>query len=210
MDTEENSLFEKIEGRKRDHKIWITDEAIAKVPFIKYKSIPEKHYHTIQQIAKKVLSISKEQNNSNEVAIVYSLDWERLAKEGKMYLGVSLGDEHSVDPTENPTAYHLVRNSVNCVVICMHNHPNLSKLSLDDVQFFLRRESVKMLAAVTNLGSISYIVKPDNFDWDAAISVYNEAVSIYKLKPNDLKTAQKAADYFLNNCKKANIIYDDR
>ena len=28
-------------AKKRDHKIMITDEAIEKVPFVKYKKIPE-------------------------------------------------------------------------------------------------------------------------------------------------------------------------
>lgn len=104
----------------------------------------------------------------------------------------------------------MVKHSLRCVVVCMHNHPNLSKLSLDDIKFFLRNESVKLLAVVTNLGSISYIVKPDNFDWNVAVDIYNESVSIHNLKPNDLKQAQNAADFFLRRCKKANIIYDDR
>lgn len=61
-------------GNKRDHKIMITDEAIDKVPFIEYKEIPEDEYPIIQMLAKKVLQLSKNENNSNEVAITYSMD----------------------------------------------------------------------------------------------------------------------------------------
>lgn len=49
----------------------ITDEAIKKVPRIAYKNIPESEYNTIQELAKNVLQISKDENNSNEVAITY-------------------------------------------------------------------------------------------------------------------------------------------
>jgi len=89
----------------------------------------------------------------------------------------------------------------------VHNHPNLSKISLDDLKFFLRNESVKMLAAVTNLGSIFYIVKTEKFDWDKAAELLNEAISMHNINPGNIKNAQDAANYFLNNCYKANIIY---
>lgn len=61
-------------AKKRDHKIMITDEAIRKVPRIKYKNIPENEYDTIQELARNVLRISKNENNSNEVAITYEMN----------------------------------------------------------------------------------------------------------------------------------------
>ncbi|MCI9370563.1 MAG: hypothetical protein HFH65_09645 [Lachnospiraceae bacterium] len=68
-------------AKKRDHKIIITDEAIAKVPYIRYQEIPEKEYSILQGFAKEILIISKEQNNSNEVALTYSLESEDLLGE---------------------------------------------------------------------------------------------------------------------------------
>lgn len=56
-------------SKKRDHKIIITDKAIEKVPFIRYKEIPEEEYPIIQMFAKKALQLSKDENESNEVAI---------------------------------------------------------------------------------------------------------------------------------------------
>ena len=52
-------------AKKRDRKIMITNEAIRKVPRIKYKNIPESEYNTIQELARNVLRISKNENNSN-------------------------------------------------------------------------------------------------------------------------------------------------
>lgn len=207
MSVEELQLADLSMARKRADKVFITDIAIDKVPYVRYKCIPEKEYETLQNIAKDVLRISKERNDSNEVAIVYSLESQRLIAEGRAFMGVSMGDEYSVDPTESPNAYHLVHGSIDCVVLCFHNHPNLSKLSLDDIKFFLRNESVRLLAAVTNLGAISYVVKTEHFDWDVARDVFNEAVS-KQHEAKNLKGLQEAAEYFLKNCHKANIVYE--
>ncbi len=51
-------------AKKRDHKIMITDEAIEKVPYIRYKEIPEEEYPIIQMLVKKVLQLSKDENES--------------------------------------------------------------------------------------------------------------------------------------------------
>jgi hypothetical protein len=187
-------------AKKRDHKIVITDEAINKVPRIQYKDIPENEYDNIQILAKSVLKISKEENDSNEVAVTYSLKSKRLIERGERYIGVSLGGEHSVDPLSDTTAYHLVCSEEECVIIVLHNHPSLSDFSLTDVQFLLEYENVKMMVVVTNLGSISYLVKRIN---------YNEAVKKNN-DAKDLKDLQEAADYFLKNSYNVGICYDNR
>lgn len=66
-----------------------------------------------------------------------------------------------------------------------------------------------MMVVVTNLGSISYLVKASKFNRIEAINAYNEAVSIHNLGTN-LKNAQRAANHFLKECYRANIIYKDR
>lgn len=166
-------------AKKRDHKIMITDEAIEKVPLVKYKEIPESEYLMLQELAKEVLTVSKNYNDSNEVAITYSLDYRNLIAEGKEFMGVALGDEHSVDPCMNTVSYHLITASFACVVIVLHNHPSLSKFSLEDVKFFLKNETVKMMVVVTNLGNISYLVKKETFNRKKAIEIYNNAVSVH-------------------------------
>lgn len=102
-----NSLNDLKMAKKRDHKIMITDEAINKVPRVQYKEIAEEEYDNIQELAKQVLKIAKDENDSNEVAITYSLDNIKLIEKGERYIGVSLGAEHNVDPLSNSTAYHI-------------------------------------------------------------------------------------------------------
>ena len=196
-------------AKKKDHKIVITNEAIRKVPRIKYKNIPESEYNTIQELARNVLRISKNENNSNEVAITYGMYSVERIKKGEEYIGVALGSEHGVDPISNTTAYHLVSSVENCIVIVLHNHPSLSDFSLSDVQFLLRYTSVKMMVVVTNLGSISYLVKGKGYAYDKAVALFNEAVSSNNEAKN-LKGLQKAADHFLKNCYMVGIDYDNR
>lgn len=196
-------------AKKRDHKIMITDEAIKKVPRIQYKNIPESEYDTIQELARYVLQISKDENNSNEVAITYCMDSTERIQRGEEYIGVALGSEHEVDPISNTTAYHLVSSAKECIVIVLHNHPSLSDFSLSDVQFLLRYASIRMMVVVTNLGSISYLVKGKGYSYENAVALFNEAVSSNN-EAKDLKGLQKAADHFLKNCYAVGIDYANR
>lgn len=187
----------------------ITDEAINKVPHIKYKEIPETEYDNLQELARQVLKISKEENNSDEVAVTYSLESIKLIETGNRYIGIALGTEHAVDPLSDSTSYHLIRTSRECVVIVLHNHPSLSAFSLPDIHFLLRYETVKMMVVVSNLGSISYLVKNRKYDFEKAVMLLNEAVDLNN-KANKLKDLQDAAYYFLKNCYNVGINYENR
>lgn len=193
-------------AKKRDHKILVTDEAIRKVPRIKYKNIPESEYDIIQELARNVLIISKDENNSNEVAITYSMDSAKQIQKGEDYIGVALGSEHEVDPMGSTISYHLVVSAKECIVIVLHNHPSLSDFSLSDVQFLLKYVSIKMMVVITNLGSISYLAKSEKYVYEKAVALFNEAVNVNN-EVRDLKGLQKAADHFLKNCHMAGIDY---
>lgn len=134
-------------AKKRDHKIAITDEAISKVPYIRYRNIPEKEYDVIQGLAKQVLELAKEENHSNEVAITYSFDPE-LVLSGEDLVGIHFGDEHSVDPLADSQTFHLIMQSKACAVVSLHNHPSLSLISLVDIRFFLQYHSIKLLTTI--------------------------------------------------------------
>jgi hypothetical protein len=207
--SKKNNLKDLEMAKKRDHKIMITDEAIKKVPRIQYKEIPESEYNIIQELAKRVLQISKDENNSNEVAITYRMNSVKKIEKGEEYVGVALGNEHEVDPISNTTAYHLITNEEDCVVIVLHNHPSLSDFSLSDVKFLLQYASVKMMVVVTNLGGISYLVKTSKYSFNEAVELFNGAVNLNNEAKN-LKDLQNAADYFLNNCYQVGVDYDDR
>lgn len=196
-------------AKKRDHKIMITEEAIHKVPRVQYKEISEIEYDNLHELARQVLRIAKDENESNEVAVTYSLDSARLIEKGERYIGIALGAEHDVDPLSDSTSYHLIRASKECVVLVLHNHPSLSAFSLSDIQFLLRYETVKMMVVVTNLGSISYLVKNRKYDFEKAVILLNEAVDRNNQAKN-IKDLQDAADYFLKSCYNVGINYELR
>lgn len=198
-----------LESNKRDHKIEITDIAISKVPFVKYKEIPEEHYKTLQELAKAVLEYSRKRNNCNETAIVYSLDNPDETWNEDEVIAISYGDEHQVKPLGSIQSHHIWYIAKRCVLIILHNHPSLSKVSLQDVSFLFGEASVKMIVVVTNRGSINYIVKTDNYDRIKGMKLFNEATKELT-DDSTLKEIQTATDFFLNNCHKAGLIYDDQ
>ena len=143
------------------------------------------------------------------MAITYSLDSVKLIEQGERYIGIALGSEHDVDPLSDTTAYHLISSIEECVVIVLHNHPSLSDFSLTDVQFLLRYDNVKMMVVITNLGSISYLVKNKKYNLKEAIILFNESVDKNNEAEN-LKDLQNAANYFLKNSYMVGIDYDNR
>ena len=209
MDNEENVLSD-LETTKRDHKVEITDIAISKVPYVKYREIPEDQYETLQSLAKAVLKISRDENDCNEVAIAYDLDGPQKELDGEEYLAWAKGDEYSVEPMSDTETNHVIVSAKGCVVVILHNHPNLSKISLEDVMFMLRLSTVKMVVAVTNRGAIGYIVKTGDYEKNklAAYKLMEEAVERNN-RATSLKQKQDACDYFLNNCYKVGRIYED-
>ena len=209
MDNEEIKLSD-LEATKRDHKVEITDIAISKVPYIKYREIPEDQYETLQSLAKAVLKISRDENDCNEVAIAYDLDGPQKELDGEEYLAWAKGDEYSVEPMSDTETNHVIVSAKGCVVVILHNHPNLSKISLEDVMFMLRLPTIKMVVAVTNRGAIGYIVKTEDYEKNrlATYKLMEEAVERNN-RAFDLKQKQDACDYFLHNCYKVGLIYED-
>lgn len=87
----------------------------------------------MQELAKEVLRVSRDENNCNEVAIIYDLDSPELAV-------------------------------------------GLSQISLEDAFYLLIHEAIKMIVAVTNRGSISYLVKTEGYDQLESRKLLREAI----------------------------------
>ena len=103
----------------------------------------------------------------------------------------------------------MIMKSQECAVVSLHNHPTLSLVSLMDIRFFLRYHSIKLLVIVTNMGSVSYLVKSSKYEYAAAIDFVNDVITMHNIADN-IKGYQKAVQYFLSNCYKVGIIYEDR
>ena len=107
----------------------IPDEAVKKVPRIKYKNIPESEYNTIQELVRQVLKISKDENDSNEVAITYDMDTMERIQKREEYIGVVLGSEHEVDPMSSTISYHLIVSAKECIILVSKKFKELTESS---------------------------------------------------------------------------------
>lgn len=73
---------------KRGKKVYITDIAIEKVPYVKYKGVDDEQNMIMQKLARLILRIAKTENDSNEVAIT----WD-MASRNPLCYGIDRGDE---------------------------------------------------------------------------------------------------------------------
>ena len=80
-----------LSAKKRDKKVYITDIAIDKVPFIQYNGLSDRENQVLYQLARLVLLTSQTENNSNEVAVTCSLDKENPLEE----IGIAFGSEQT-------------------------------------------------------------------------------------------------------------------
>lgn len=69
--------------------------------------------------------------------------------------------------------------------------------------------TVKLMVVVTNLGSVSYLVKNSKYDFEKSVVLLNEAIDLNN-KAKNIKDLQEAADYFLKNCYNVDINYENR
>lgn len=192
-------------NRKKKHKI--SGMAIKKVGNIKIKDISDAHNMVINNLAKEVLLISKNDNNSNEVSITYDMS---PTKKGDKIIGVALGTVDEVDPLSDSTSYHIITSKKDCVVVSLHNHPSLSIISLTDINFFLGYSSIKIRVVISNLGKVSYINKNVKYNSKRAIVYLNALKKKHKKYIPDKGWNDAAIDLvkeFLKNCKKYGIEY---
>lgn len=125
------------------------------------------------------------------------------------YIAWARGDEDSVDPASDTETNYILVSAKGCVIVVLHNHPNLSKVSLEDVAFLLKYAAVKMIVAVTNKGSIGYVVKSEKYDRLKALEILRTAIDMNNSAKN-LQEKQDASDYFIKNCYQAGLLYDDK
>lgn len=170
---------------KPGNKVNITDQAIEKVKAVGPSSSSVEELEMMQNMNRQILTISKDKNNNNEVAMAIF--------EGKISSPV-LGDLNSVSLYADAEMYHILRGTGTFrTVILSHNHPGLSYFSLDDIGVFVENPSVKTIEIVTNAGQTWYLTKKDNYDDNKALDMYFQAMKDNK------DNSDKAVDVFLKS-----------
>lgn len=193
-------------SKERFSKVNITDTAIEKVPYIQYKGLTNKQCRIIQALAKEILVISRDENDCNEVAITYRM--EEDSSETPPDFGIAYGDRHSVEIESDVYSNHLLRSTQEVVIVVLHNHPAPQTLSYDDLSTFILYHNIKMILAVTNQGSIHYIMKHPDYDFEVARNLMVK----YAIPIGEAESDEKAYDLtrsLLKELKQIGLYYDE-
>ena len=171
IDTE---TFGKVEQQKHKRKIPVNDIAIKKVPRIKPKGMTEAEADELQEAVKEVLRIAKEENEHNEVMIMYNQYKKEPLNDKRI---VIKGTRNKVDM--DTIEYRIMqREAYEKEIISIHNHPAGSTYSVADVAVFITDNKIGIMSVVSNLGNARLIWKTDKYDEDKAYELLEEIVVI--------------------------------
>ena len=189
-------------AKKCDKKVYITDTAIDKVPLIEYYGFTDEQNQIMRELARNVLVISKESNDSNEVALTCD-----LGKPDPLHnFGVALGTEHDVDVLSDTLSNHMIVSSKSVAVVLLHNHPSTQTFSLEDVQFFVQHPMLTVIVVVSNQGTVHYMKRDKDFDYGKVAVLFKECIQGLK-RSSPSQEVYMATLTFLAKCSEAGLYY---
>ena len=190
------------QAKRHNRKVYITDIAIDKVPYVEYQGFSDERNKIMQELAKDVLRLSKEENESNEVAITCDLG----ADDPLDNFGVSLGTEHEVDILADTFSNHMIVSQKSVAVVVLHNHPSTQTFSLQDISFFIQYPMIEVIVVVSNQGTVHYLKRDKGYDYKKAFELFRDSVS-YLNKKSSVMEQYLAALSFLAKCSEVGLYY---
>lgn len=190
------------QAKRRDRKIYITDIAIDKVPFIQYDGFTDEQNKIMQELAKDVLLLSKEKNDSNEDAITCDLGTENPLGS----FGISLGTEHEVDILADTLSNHIIVSRKSVAVVILHNHPSTQTFSLKDIHFFIQHPVIQVIVVVSNQGTVHYLKRDIEYEYNRAFELFRECIEGMD-KDSPAMEMYMAALMFLAKCSEVGLFY---
>lgn len=191
-------MVEDFKQKNRNRPIEITDIAISKVSRIDLAGFSEEESAFIQEQHKLLLTISKDQNHSNEVGILIDIiNWNTW---------IILGEANIIETKNNPEAYKAMKCSRKNTMMFLHNHPGTGTFSGTDFKTFCLNDSLYIMTVVGNDGSVRTLTKLNGFDGGEALDYYsNLATQKYKDLKNNGTMAMRE---LLKNGNKIKIKYE--
>ena len=170
LQTKAKNTFEKnknLFGEKSKYPI--DEETIKRVPYIRFAGFTKMQCQRIQTLEKMLLTISKEYNNSNEVALTYRLDGEQFSN-GTERIAVAYGSEGRVELFSDDKTKKLFETSKELAIILMHNQPNNTSFSFNDLNLFYHHDEIRLFIVITNSGLVRSISRDDLFLKESAFN----------------------------------------
>lgn len=190
------------QAKRRDRKIYITDVAIDKVPLIEYKGFTEIQNKIMQALAQEVLTVSKDINESNEVAITCDLGVQDPLEN----YGIALGTEHEVNVLADTLSNHILVSRKSVAVVILHNHPSSQTFSLQDIQFFIEFPMIEVIVVVSNQGTVHYLKRDKGYNVKQAIKLFKECIDGLS-KNSPMLEVYLASLSFLAKCSEVGLYY---
>lgn len=160
----------------------------------------------IQDICKEVLNLAKNKNKSMEIGILASLDKKYKSKPIFGYMDNKTG-LCTIDTVHDEEYQDVIISFKYNSLILIHNHPNNSKLSYNDLLNLITTPTIAIVVAVGNNGSISFAYrKSDNYS--VYVKIYMQMQSkLYKVNKEDrLKIQDQIYEEILNNPNKYGLV----
>lgn len=186
------------QAKKYDRKIFITDIAIDKVPYVKLPEVSEAINTAIMEAHKELLRRAKDSNNSNEVLAILSF----LNGNRKAFVPGSV-DTVGVD-ISNPEAYHLLTSARAYEIFYLHNHPSGASFSFADLVTFTEYPQIGVMSVVTNLGKVFMLQKTAKYDYNKMREIIQSAYA--KVKRGTYSERQAVREV-LRKCEKGGARY---
>ena len=191
-------MLNDFQQKKRNRPLPITDIAISKVKRTRIFGFNDKENEFVQKQHQRLLNISKEDTNSEEVAIVIDIiHWNSE---------VVIGKGNRVSMGINPKANMMLLGSPKNTLLVMHNHPSTSTFSGEDFKMFCDNESIFIITIVGNDGSVQVMEKTSNFDGQLEKIKYGNVARKYK--ENGYKNnGTMAMKYLVKHPEEFDILY---
>ena len=114
------------QAKRRSKKIYITEIAIEKAPYIEYKGMSREQNMIMRQFARMALRLSKDNYDSNEVAVTWNLETFLFIRQENMKYIVTVSNQgqiHYIKKEENYNAQKAVMlyNTIRQEVISKEN-----------------------------------------------------------------------------------------
>ena len=153
---------------------------------------------------KNLLRYAKNKNQHKEIGLFWDLN--NIEKQPLMIIG----DVNGFSMHQNPAVLSLVsrRNYYNNLsVVVMHNHPRNGMFSDADIQSFTDYDTIVLMTAVCNDGTIYMMKKEENFNPLLMEKYYNEGSELSQAASNeDLLKKIKKLKLNINNPEHREII----
>ncbi len=191
---------DKLNGSENSKPGFFAYSVLKNIPYIDYPFLTENESAAVFFLAKECLVRSKQLYHYSEVSATYKSDMDLSDPKAVVF---THGNEMTTSYLNDPNVDRFLRLSNELLFVTMHNHPNNSRLSLEDLTIFCSQPNIKFLGAVGHNGMISFAIRENPVDLS-----YIPATAVKKFVPDE-KLSNLKKDIFNHLSKNEKALIQD-